>query len=204
MQLQDSPSTPSRTGARKRGPSGPPNNTPATMSVGALTHALIAEHAHLVHEGRTDQTVRILVDESAQALAPDRTKPAARLLVAQAASCARRYLTGYAPRSPWTLLGTEVRLGTQRADVVWVDESGLILIDEIKTSMIASKVDPAWLRQAETYISGARVAYGPRVLGARIVTVGAHRLITLVGADYRRIPLDPTPANPLRVRRSDS
>lgn len=178
--------------------------TPRSWSVGTLTHRLISEHARLVEDANSVATLLAVVHASAKFHVPASTKPTNRILVGQATGLAVRYLTEVAPTSPWKLVGTETRLGLGRADVVWADTNGLILIDEIKVGATAVRVDDNWITQCRTYLAGARTEYGPRVIGVRLVPLAARHLITLVSVDGRQVSLHPTPQDPCRQARSNS
>ena len=108
------------------------------------------------------------------------------------------YLGGFHPGSGWRLFGSEVRLGTAIADLVFestpLRDPGrtLVLIDELKTT--ASRrtlVGPGTLAQLDRLLVGGRERWGNRLFGVRLVAP-ACRVTRLVQsqADLARLQAD--------------
>jgi hypothetical protein len=90
------------------------------------------------------------------------------------ATCA--YLGRSHPGAAWSLIGSEVRLGSAVADLVFEgmtgpgDSPGRILVDELKTGMVRSALtSPQTIDQLDRLLTGAQRRWRGRLLGVRLV-----------------------------------
>lgn len=95
---------------------------------------------------------------------------ALRALRFRCSSAVTVYLLRFRPQG-WTLVGTEVPLGAAVADIVWADDAGTVVIDELKTGRRASCADPRVAGQVERLLSGGTDRWGSRFAGVRLAPI---------------------------------
>ena len=141
--------------------------------VGTLTHRLIAEALEYAAAGLGDPREIVLPRSQALATAAKighRTR-ACRISTAAGAAI---YLERFRLRDGWTFDGAEVDLPGARADAVWSSPAGVV-IDEIKTAdgRVAGRSSTARTDQVMRLLDAGTAAYGDRLVGVRLIFLGA-------------------------------
>jgi hypothetical protein len=163
-------------------------------TVGTLTHRLIAEALAHAAAGHGDPRALVLPRSQALAAAANighRTR-ACRIAVAAGAAI---YLERFLLPDDWAFDGAEIDLAPGvRADVVWSGPTGVV-IDELKTAdgRVAGRVSAARDDQVMRLLEAGTSAYGDRLLGVRLIFLGAagHSLLHRVGGPAVPLADDP-------------
>jgi hypothetical protein len=93
----------------------------------------------------------------------------------------------------WRFLGSEMSLGLGRVDLVWRDDRGLTLLDEIKTGSSRQLELSRTHRQISMYLDCARQEFGDRLAGLRVLSTSDPRRSLFVHPDGEHSPLFATP-----------
>jgi hypothetical protein len=169
--------------------------------VGTLTHRLIAEALGHGAAGLGDPRAIVLPRSQALATAAQvghRTR-ACRISIAVGAAI---YLERFRLPAGWKFDGAEVDLAPgARADVVWSSPAGVV-IDEIKTAdgRVAGRSSTARADQVRRLLDAGTAAFGDRLVGVRLIFLGAagHSMLHRIGQPP--IPLaDDTELGPREV-----
>jgi len=145
-----------------------------SVTVGETVQIIIA---NVLSAGLPDDRYRqqLLVLDVARELVADMDLSTIRrrAFVAEVTTFTGCYLHRFLPAAPWKMLGTEVQLMSSRADVVWENaDTGKILLDEVKTGR--TRVNHAVFKdQALRHLEGAVDMWGQRVVGVRLLWLGA-------------------------------
>lgn len=98
----------------------------------------------------------------------------------QNAACRQRVITTTGAyfarfhREGWEFLGSEVKLGTGRVDLIWRTPNGRIVIDEVKVTASGAVVDDAdTIGQVRRYNDAATSTWGDAFVGVRLLPLTA-------------------------------
>jgi hypothetical protein len=162
---------------------GSPKRALDAAGVGSLTHQLIAV---LVGEDHRDPSLQTMARAAATLALPTVTtyRTAARQQLISGASV---YFAFFAPGADWQLVGSEVRVGNARFDLVWRTPAGVV-IDEIKSGPITTPEGRAALdAQLKRHLAVAAAAYGPEFVGERVLVLSAPRTSLMVKPGGERV-----------------
>jgi hypothetical protein len=151
----------------------PTATEPIGATLGRLAHVVIGD---LLEAGLRDPSSRSLMQavnkqdlESVHSVHP---YAVGQQLVAIAAI----YLRLFALDSSWQLVGRERTAGKQRFDLVFQNQAGDVLIDEIKTGRFEQRMEVKTLRtQIARQLEAGNREWGEAFQGIRAVILGAPR-----------------------------
>lgn len=168
------------------------------QDVGLVTHAALALLTPVLRD-LTRETLPERVLDVVGALVNGDNVNRRRVLMLTAAGHAATYLRRFAPEAPWDLLGCEFDTGQGHTDLAWRHSvTGQVFFDEIKThNRSVSSLSPRVISQAKGQSEGGVSQFGPAFAGVRVLPFGALHLTALIHPDSKRIPIRPTPAEPL-------
>ncbi|GAA1243223.1 hypothetical protein FB474_2380 [Oryzihumus leptocrescens] len=172
--------------------------------VGFLTHHVIATvlHRRLGCPAATiEVTVAEVLADAQRLLQPPTVEARAHRQVLCAAVLT--YFRGLLPPPSWSVLAAEPLVGRARPDVLWRAPSGQILIDEIKTGRLGTTL-AGTTEQALRYLDAGTAAYGPALLGVRVLATAEPATSWMLMSDRTRRPLAATrylAGGPRRARR---
>lgn len=142
---------------------------PATL--GAAAHRLIAEllDANIRRPNVVVLRRHVATHPAVTRLAQAHRQPAKQILLSSLAS----YFRFFVPDEHWALVGSEVVIGGNRADLVWSDGER-VLIDELKAGRIADRFERASLRaQVIRLQEAALIECGSTLLAVRALVLAA-------------------------------
>ncbi len=93
------------------------------------------------------------------------------------------YMRFFVPPDDWQLVGCEVALGNQLADMVWRDAEGRVVLDELKAERCRGVRPQAARHQVDALLQAALGRYGADFAGVRYILLGAPGTSRWVGAD---------------------
>lgn len=169
------------------------------QDVGLVTHATVAILAPALPILNRDELPERVMDVAGGLLSGGNHNRR-RVLMLTAAGHAATYLRRFAPNEPWELLGCEFDTGSGVTDLAWRHVgTNVVFFDELKThnrpqQKIASRV----MTQTKNQAAGGQEQFGSRFAGVRLIPLGSLHLVSLVRQDRKRMPLMPTPDEPLR------
>lgn len=136
---------------------------------GRLCHAFIGR---MVRSGVRDPDlvqIRDLVssDPTLRGLPPTY----ARILAGDLTMAGMQYAKHFAPPADWLLLGTEIRLGSAVADLVWRDSGGMVWIDEVKSGVAPLASRERLEAQVQRLSRGGHEVFGHAFRGVRVCTL---------------------------------
>lgn len=178
-------------------------HTATASAIGSASQALIAVLAPIADSMDPAHLVETALAVSRAFCAPGKSRTRNSV---QVAGFAIDYLNGPTrPRAPWHCVGTEVATSEGRVDLVWQHaDDGLVMFDEIKATITARTAPEAnWLEQCGGYARAGSVLHGDRFVGVRLIPLGSMGAACLIRPDGTLLPLAPTGAAPLRIRRTD-
>jgi hypothetical protein len=145
-------------------------------SVGALVHEAIA-----LALTRETQAMPADAATAAKAIVSRELAPVYRTALLHRVTTATAVYLRDLRRDPttWTLMGAEMFVGEARLDLLFVDATGRIEADEIKTGLLGPAAALPWvIAQVDVQIALGRTAFGGRFGGVRVVDL-ARRHATL-------------------------
>lgn len=102
------------------------------------------------------------------------------------------YFRRLLPPTDWSFHGAELRLGSGRADLVWTNPDGLLLLDEIKTGSPRQLLLPNTRRQIDRYRDCAQLAWPGQFVGVRLLSLIDPSRSLFIASDGSTHPLDTT------------
>lgn len=96
------------------------------------------------------------------------------------------------PPDEFLFHGSEIDLGTGRPDLLWVNFSGQVLLDEVKTGNAQALHVSRTESQIDSYLETGRNTWGTRFLGVRLLSTNAPRKSLFVHADGQSQSLNST------------
>lgn len=109
-----------------------------------------------------------------------------------AAGLVAAYFWHLLPPPGWTFAGSELRLGAGRVDLLWRNDVGLILLDEIKAAPARNLILPTTVAQVDRYCQTGRGIWGERFIGVRLLSLRDWRQSLFVTPTGERQPLHTT------------
>lgn len=133
--------------------------------VGSLTHQVVA---HLVSQSLAPDvtTIRWAVRDVFPHLGENEGRAHKQNIAGQV----RTYFTQLLPPSDFRFVGSEMHLGHGRIDLLWQNDDGTLLIDEIKTGYGFLLASTPNLQQAQRYLHDGLAAYGRALAGVRLLS----------------------------------
>jgi hypothetical protein len=165
----------------------PTATEPVGAIIGRFAHVLIGD---LLDAGVRDPSSRALMQAS-QALDLASIPTMRPYAVAQQlAATAALYLRVFALRDPWRLVGREHTAGGCRFDLVFRNDAGDVLVDEIKTGRFEQALE---LRALETqlarHLTAGAAEWGAKFQGVRTILLGAPRRSAIHHPDGTSTPV---------------
>lgn len=90
------------------------------------------------------------------------------------------------PPARFQFLGAELHLGTGRTDLLWGDQSGAVVVDELKTGHVRALSSAATAQQVHKYLAGGSALWGAAFLGVRLLSTASPRQSLMVHPDGHR------------------
>lgn len=138
--------------------------------VGSLIHAVLASLLRR-SEGISVQSARNTVD----AHLPERLAPVYRQALRQRVIASCLIYESDFRRGDWRYAGAEQILEDSALDLVWIDSTGSVYADEVKTGLASSlRIDQLTAQCQAQFAAGVSV-FGRRFAGVRAVLLGERR-----------------------------
>ena len=169
----------------------------SASAIGRIVHLLVAESVNAGIYRVSAQELRDFIWLRTADLATSqsfgRAVRSARVAIAGHTAV---YLRRFAPPFGWSLLGSEIDLGSAgRADLGWISPDDRILLDELKFAggIHVPVGDGPTRQQARRYAVAAVGRWGERFIGVRVVLLGAPRRSFFIRPDLKETPLLSSP-----------
>jgi len=172
------------------------------QDVGLLTHAAVAILAPYAQTLDPVELSERVLDVCGSLVNGDNVNRR-RVLMLTAAGHVATYFRRFAPVPEWNLLGCEFDSTGGRTDLAWEHATTRqVFFDELKThNRPITALSATTVGQIKRQGEGGVRLYSDRFAGVRLIPFGALHLTVLVHPDAVRVPLAPTPEEPLRIRR---
>jgi len=141
--------------------------------LGVSVHALVGE---CLHDGlRHPSPVELLTRAGRHALTVDSRNVHRQAAKQALLTTAAVYFRWFTPPDEWEFLGTEVKAGGCRFDLVW-QTAGQVVVDEIKSGAMAVPGRGGFEPQVARLIKGGATKYGDAFVGVRVIILAAPAL----------------------------